>query len=211
MIRTRSALEQWRDIGQQLAQRVQDLTGELPDVLRRDNREREREEFFRRIPNQTRAFIDHLLDKNLVLYESNDDLRFWISDNPVSKNNTLNPGNGIVGTLGLAVTGIEVYLPVSSRLTLCFMCPSIAAAYQLKFDETARLGGLIHQAAHEYLWALRTGRPIGLTVENTRFQNSLQVAYAERYVFSNSEVFDDARQMVQRDVDLSHGPRASAT
>jgi threonine dehydrogenase-like Zn-dependent dehydrogenase len=41
--------------------------------------------------------------------------------------NNFNPGDDIRGTLGFAVEGIEVYLPISHELTLGCLCPTIPA------------------------------------------------------------------------------------
>lgn len=208
MIRTRSVLEQWRDIGIQLAARMEELGGSLsPEIAAAVDPERQREMFLSAIPRQSGDFMKHLLNKSILLFESDGALPFWIADNPVAKNNTLNPGDGIVGTLGLAVKGIEIYLPISSTLTVAFMCPTIAASHA-ELGERMRRMGFISLKAHEYLYALRTGRPMRLTFENVRFQNSLQVMNAERFVFSSGNDFRDASEMIAANEEVASGPRA---
>jgi hypothetical protein len=66
-------------------------------------------------------------EESLVLFRSDGSSLFWTADSPVALQNTVNPGDGIRGTLGLAVPGIEVYLPISKDLVLAHMCPSIAS------------------------------------------------------------------------------------
>jgi hypothetical protein len=55
------------------------------------------------------------------------------------------------GALGLAVPGIEVYLPISKDLILAHMCPSIAVAYS-GLKEDARRMGFTHAYAGQGLF-----------------------------------------------------------
>ncbi|HUX06730.1 MAG TPA: DUF4238 domain-containing protein [Acidobacteriota bacterium] len=197
MLRTRNMLEQWRDMGIQFADRFARMGDELPNGFEdiRDP-ERAREGFLAAIPQQAVTMMRSLLNKHILLLESDGSLPFWLSDNPITKNNTLNEGDGLVGTLGLEVPGIEVYLPVSSQITVAFMSPLVTAAY-LEVDTQARRMGFISPDAHEYLRAQRTGRPMKLSRDNVRFQNSLQVHNSERWVFSFEDSFADAVEMVE--------------
>lgn len=207
MIRTRGALEQQQDMGVQLARRLTDMTPEFAQGIQalRDPTQ-QREMFLTGIPERTRTYMRHLLTKSIILFQSDGSLPFWISDNPVAKHNTSNPGDGIRGTLGLAVPGIEIYLPISSSLTVGFMCPSIGGSHQRLYDDCMAFG-FISLCAHEYLRAVRTGQPLELSYEKVRFQNSLQVVNAERFVFSNTDEFSDARGMVGGNADFTRGPR----
>ena len=208
MIRTRGALEQRQDLGVQLAKHLAEMNHEFAQEIEalRD-REQQRETFLTAIPGETREYMFHLLTKSIVLFQADSSLPFWISDNPVTKHNTLNPGDGIRGTLGLAVRGIEIYFPISSSLTVGFMCPSIVEKHLELYEEVRRLG-FISLKAHDYLCALRTGKPVPLNRENTRFQNSLQVVNSERFVFSNNDEFRDVQEIVNGDADFARGPRA---
>jgi hypothetical protein len=125
-MRTREMLEQWRDMGIQLAQRMIAITGEKTRELEEaTDPTRQREMFLKAIPSQTKSLMRHLLTKSLLLFQSNGTIPFWLSDNPVVRSNTMNPPNSIRGTLGVGVKGIEIYLPISSTLTLAFMCPTM--------------------------------------------------------------------------------------
>lgn len=209
MLRTRNALEQWRDIGIQFADRLASMGDELPSGFE-DIRvpERAREEFLTSIPQQTSTMMRSLLNKHIMLIGADDTLPFWISDNPIAKANTLNPGNGFIGTLGLEVPGIEVYLPISACITVAFMSPLVTATYS-EVDERVRRMGFINLGAHEYLSALRSGKPLKLNRENVRFQNSLQVHNAERWVFSCANSFVDAAEMVEGG--MVGGPRVTVS
>jgi hypothetical protein len=120
--------------------------------------------------------------------------------------NTINQGNGLRSTLGFGVPGIEVYLPISSELVLAHMCPSIAVAYG-GVDEQARRMGFIHAHARPYLQALENGTPIPLSKEHVQFQNWLQLGYAERFVYSSADSFEDARKILEETPKLRTGRR----
>ena len=48
----------------------------------------------------------------------------YISDNPIGLQSLVEEATPLYGNLGLGVTGIEVYLPISSALSLAFYCRS---------------------------------------------------------------------------------------
>jgi hypothetical protein len=72
-----------------------------------------------------------------------------------------------------------------------------------------RMGGFVNEAASEYLMARNTGRACRLTRENVRYQNSLQVLNAERFVISSVNEFADAEDIVTRDPDARVGLRVN--
>jgi hypothetical protein len=207
-VRTRAYIDRWQDMAQQLGESLERMSGgRVADELRQQlGTAAEREGVLSSIPGSTRKFMPHLLNKNLILLEAPDVLPFWISDSPVALANTVNPGDRIRGTLGFAVPGIEIYLPISSKLTLGFLCPSIGEAYELERREVARMG-FVSEAAQMYLQARNTGRPLLLSREKVRYQNSLQLIYGERFVFSATEDFADALAMVRDNPDRRVGPR----
>lgn len=114
---------------------------------------------------------------------------FILSDNPVVRHNHINYWPR--GSLGLNQKGIEAYLPISPRLSLYFVCPTIAE--KLRFS---RLG-------HIYLQAQNTGLPVIADAENVEFVNSLQVLFSERFLYAKSERdFMIAREMLAKNGDL---------
>lgn len=84
-----------------------------------------RTEFLDGIPSLSRKLFPHLSDKSIALFVSDRMNPCWISDHPVARSNSLNPGDGIRGTLGVANTDVEIYLPIGSRLVLGFLCTSV--------------------------------------------------------------------------------------
>ncbi|VAQ96851.1 Uncharacterised protein [Klebsiella pneumoniae] len=105
------------------ADQVTDALGISPD---RDTRH----VFLRLLADQA-PHIDHYLNKDWYLFETTADHPFYVSDNPVvlQNSNDFAP----YGNLGLAVRGIEIYLPLSSTLMLALYCPSMALLNKSNF------------------------------------------------------------------------------
>jgi hypothetical protein len=211
MLRTRGYQETRRHIAQSLFDKLVEKTGIVrPDLQEYLAEDRLRDEYLRAIPESTKQFLPHLLNKDLLLFRTERNVPFCISDNPVALNNTLNPGDGIRGTYGLAVRGIEIYVPISRELTLGYLCPSIGKLQEFNSDQLLRVGGFINESAYNYLQARDTGRPLILNHDNVRFQNSLQALHAERFVISSVNEFTDVAEIVDNDPDARFGPRATA-
>jgi len=210
-LRTKAFSERSQDMVRQVAECVSKMNGgELPGKIREQlgltSPEPEHEKVLRTILGLAPPVLEKLLEKSLVLYRSDGSFPFWISDNPVALNNTINRGDGIRGTLGVGVPGIEVYLPISSELTLAYMCPSIAMTCHA-MDEVAARMGFIHAFARPYLSALTNGWGMILSKDDIRLQNLLQVGHAERFVYSSQDNFSDAEKMLNDSPRMRTGPR----
>jgi hypothetical protein len=208
LLRTRGFQEGHRHLGQAMVSAVKNRGLKLPAEWDKElTNERQREAYLRIIPGFLRNFLPHLLNKNLLLFKTNKDVPFCISDNPVARNNTLDDGGGIRGTLGLANQGIEIYLPISSELTLAYICPSVGRLYEVQKLLLQGMGGFINEDAFYYLQSRDSGKAKMLKPESVRFQNSLQVLNAERFVFSSRDDFEDAMDMVAKDPEARFGHR----
>jgi hypothetical protein len=210
-LRTKAYSERTQDMVRQIADAVLERNrGELPEKIRSQlgltSPEPEHEKALSMILGIAPTILEKLLEKSLLLYRTDGSFPFWISDNPVVLNNTINPGDGIRGTLGVGVQGIEIYLPISTELGLAYLCPSIGAMYGALDQEASRFG-FIHAYARPYLTALTTGRGMILSKDNIRFQNSLQVGNAERFVYASTDDFDDAKQLLHDNPRMRAGPR----
>ena len=160
-----------------------------------------------------------LSTKAVFLTTTTEDRPFWISDHPVVMHNCQEFGP--YGNIGVAVPGIEIYLPLTSTQLLALWCPSNAKSLAQKYetaktdrnnlpallvlgvnidrDKVARrdreLQSVIEQC-EPLLDALRSGTPIVATDENVIFYNHLQVRWSHRYVMSSVENFALARRMI---------------
>ncbi len=149
--------------------------------------------------------VPHLLDKTWLLYQSKG--QFILSDNPVGLQNTVNQSK-YMGTLGLAVRGIEIYLPLNADFTICFLCKDtfqdFAKHFELHRDRLDREGKFEHR---NFVNGVRRKLPLACSPENVTNINSIQVISAERYLFADADRFDLAREMIDSEPNLRHGRR----
>ena len=160
-------------------------------------------------------FAPHILNKGWILYETVESDPFYISDNPVTWHNDIDMSPR--GSLGLEVKGIQVHLPLSSTLTIAFVCISIfeeLTQAKQKLSAMKALGllgadtikmevGLAR--GFKLLEAYEKGTVLQSQPENVMFLNSLQVRYAEQYVFSKKNDFELASEMVSTHEDIRNG------
>lgn len=156
----------------------------------------------------------HLLDKELVLLKCPKGESFYISDNPVTMHNNFpRPGRG---NLGLRLHGIEVHFPISPRLCISFMCSQMIANIRNKVRE------------HNIRISLGTAFPVDLSEaedmigdidkrttrvlrpENVEFHNSLQVIYSSRFIYSNRNEFELAKDMLRTNSEFREPPGLTA-
>lgn len=161
--------------------------------------------------------VDHaeqILNKSWLLYKNKNKTPYFISDNPVTLHNEVN--TGLCGNLGLAVQGIQIHLPISSTLTLAFVCMShkekaLQARQQLQFIVDNDPSKLIHvknpKMVVDYANAHTKGISLATSEENTKFLNSLQVMFAEQYIYCEKEKFDLVYTMLKDNKTLKTGIR----
>jgi hypothetical protein len=115
---------------------------------------------------------------------------FLISDTPVVKHNYLDYGHR--GSLGIGQKGIHVFLPLSSKYCLEYVCPEMAD----RLTET--------EYGQCMLMKQNLGLPWQCMPENVEFVNSLQVIQSERWVYSQeNEDLDLVEEMINEHQDLS--------
>lgn len=172
--------------------------------------------FVRQIVNAPKDYAPALLEKDWLLLQTSRQHPFLIGDHPLVMHNMREAG--LRGNRGLMVEGIEIYLPISPVLTLALICPSRAAelqrgvdAYmrvQTRPDAHLRFGGSVAEG-RRILEAMDGGAPLACTPENVLFHNSLQIAEAERFVFSMTGDFELAKDMLRTNPELKIGKRVS--
>lgn len=139
-------------------------------------------------------FAKILQKKVWTLSEAPPGRDFIIGDNPVTRHNMLDRWPR--GNLGLNNKGIELYMPLSPRLSVHVICPALAEAACLTPD-----------ISDEYLSAIKNGTPVKLKPENVEFANSLQVIWAERFVFGRHQSdLEMPLEMLRTNPELRDGP-----
>lgn len=146
-----------------------------------------------RLLREIPSFAKLLQDKVWCLCKSPDAMPYIIADNPVCRHNMMN--RGMRGNLGLKNDGIELYMPLSPRWSLQIVCPKVAMA-------------ALHttELRESYSYAMNDNKPIILKPENVEFINSLQVIWAERFVFArHRDHLEVPLSMLQSHPDLRQG------
>ena len=164
---------------------------------------------------EAHQFVPYIMTKAWVLLRTAADRTFYVADNPIGMQNRKD--FGFYGNIGLAVPGIEIYLPISSELTLGWLSESFVHETSKALADIPRLKEAMPQKAGEieaiggrlrsFLDSLTSGALQQCVPDNVTNLNSLQVRYAERYVYSRDDDFELARQMIADDPELRGGPR----
>jgi hypothetical protein len=174
-------------------------------------------EFLRR---HLKEFAGMLAFKHMILFSTTNADPFWISDNPVAmhNDNDMRP----YGNLGLAVKGVQIYLPLSPTLALALWCPSLLDEVRQRCDQLHNDIATLHvqlalrpginrnqvEAAlrsrrelrlqlQELVRAFDAGRPAIFQPANVEFFNSLQVTWSHRFVMSRYQDFSLAKRMIR--------------
>jgi hypothetical protein len=177
-----------------------------------------------------RDFADIITSKCFFLMEAPEEISFYIGDNPLVMHNRrdLRP----YGNIGLAVPGIEIYLPVSPWLTVAmwdptnldeiakhaedyarsrrqFLLQRAMAGGHRSPDDEAELERMArkYQGIERLLGAARTGGACLLDPEEVTFANSLQVKSASKFVMSARNDFSLAQRMISDNPKYRSPPR----
>lgn len=134
-----------------------------------------------------------LVQKVWIVHSAHPTKSFYIGDSPVALHNQVQ--DDLRSTIGFAVPGIEIYMPISATALAAAYCPML---FQHLGEQ------------EQYRTAQETGEPIACLSTHMEFYNSLQVAYAERFVYCRDNDFDLARRIVQQHPNLRN-PRRLAS
>jgi Protein of unknown function (DUF4238) len=209
MLRSKHTRLASQAIAEQMRERIREM-GQDPDTipqLRELTEDDEKMLTARHLEHTMPQMVPHLVDKIWLLFRTDATAPFYISDNPVTLNNEndMRPR----GNLGIAVQGIEVYLPLTPTFTLALYCKSHESLLQESYDTYKRLqradpviaarssvDPMFMEALHV---ALETGRPATVPGIVLARLNALQVAFSSRYVYSQLDDFRHVRAIVQDD------------
>lgn len=166
---------------------------------------------------ESHTFAPHFYAKSWLLFQTSQKCPFYISDNPISMQNMND--YGFFGNIGLAVKGIEIYIPLSKTVTLALYCPTKEASFRDTYRKFKTLSQLnpkllsqhmkdtdLHDI-EEIMAGFLYKKTIRLVQDNVINLNSLQVKYASRFVFSSTDDFSLAEEMISKHPDLKEGPK----
>lgn len=162
-----------------------------------------------------KEFAPYIFNKTWVLLSTAKRNPFYISDNPITLQNMFT--SEFRGNLGLAVKGIEIYFPVSSTLSLAMWCTThedtIKEAYkeyEYLYKTNPSLAKLVLSDPYiveQLIKGIDTGEPIVSAQENVINHNSLQVIHSSRFIYSSTEDFSLAEEMIRNHPELCEGTR----
>lgn len=154
---------------------------------------------------------------------------FWISDCPVVMHNDRKFGP--YGNIGLALPGIQIYMPLSPTLTLTIWEGSLVDHFRNNHEKgqevlqelkaalaTGKVDRLQTQAlVDQYevqlphlaaiVTAFENGGAVDASYENVTFSNSLQYSWSYRFILCNGGRFELAERMSRERPDLKKGLR----
>lgn len=161
-------------------------------------------------------FAPYIFDKAWMLFRAPKSTAHFISDNPITmqNRNDFSP----YGNLGLAVKGIEIYFPISAKLSLGLFARDIEEtlrknhqSYQ-KFKQSRASKQIdVPKKAIDQLEKLIDGLESGNAVqsreENVINKNSLQVMQSSRFIYSKNDDFALVQKMIREHPEYKEAPR----
>ncbi|NJC06435.1 hypothetical protein GGQ97_002228 [Sphingomonas kaistensis] len=222
LVRTRSQRDQFRQMEKLLSSKLERLGGKLEDL---EGWEPLTDDLLtlqhmKLVQDSIVEFTREIASKDLLLQKAPPERALYLSDNPVTLHNG-QPADSLFGNIGLAVKGIEIYMPLSPSLTLCAWCPSLlgkmrsdlsksrneAAAQALAAVQCGRLSTSAMKQTmdklNEVLFpvismieAADKGLPQPLASANVDYLNSLQLRAAREFVICQRQDFDLARRFM---------------
>lgn len=147
-------------------------------------------------------FGAHFESKTWLLLATSPKMPFLIGDHPLAMQNTIDTAP--YGNIGIGVTGIEIYFPLSPTRAIAMWCSS----HKQRIQQVIQKSTVIKPQGIKDMWAaMTTGKPLHYSNDNVVNFNALQVLHAERYVFSCNDDFSLPRLMVSENPSLRVGRR----
>lgn len=235
LLRTKANRNSWQQVEELIVAKVEEGGGKMQDVQGWEDWQPATENSLKRdhllsIRKSIGDFAQIIATKDFLLAAPAEGRSFYLGDNPVCLNNMQTFGPH--GNLGLAVTGIEIYMPLASDLLLCAWCPSILSTLRSDYEKVVRqrrcdaVGqvmagkmtaqemkelmeqfGAADEPAASLLSAAAESRPVSSTGENMDYLNSLQTSFASRYVVCQQADFGLAQRFCRENPDARRGHR----
>ena len=206
-IRTRSFREQWAELPRILRRKLESLGEEVAPgsqaaaLMEEPSENQVKIDTARMILAAPETYGPHFFNKVWFLAKTTPSHPFILGDNPVSLQNHVEMEP--YGNIGLAVRGIQIYLPLSTTRALAMWCPTIAAEFSEAAENIRSLPSSVLAAALKdpdgilaIERALNSGSTLDYKPTHVMNLNSLQVSRSERYLFSCGNDFSLADRMI---------------
>jgi hypothetical protein len=112
------------------------------------------------------------------LIRANESERFVISDNPVVSHNSFPYGDR-----GLRSLGVEIYLPLSTEMTLALYCPSVFRKMDAAVQPSSDMDDENKKIFQGVIDGVKNGVPVSLGKRTTEFLNNLQLSQSSRFLY----------------------------
>lgn len=219
LVRTRACLETMRHFGSSMEAllRKEGVPDDFfaPDIAVGSGENAERAIMAKLISDAHKSLAPAIIGKDWVLLQTDRKNPYLIGDHPLTMHNMIDRSPR--GSVGLMVQGIEIYVPLAPDLALGMWCPSRREKVMAGIQRLERLGYSNPNVAGHFArpWsnalsrieAIQTGQPLRSLPENVEFFNSLQVSFAERFIFSSNNDFSLVEDMIRSNPELRHGRR----
>lgn len=133
-----------------------------------------------------------LESKDAFILEARGQTTFWISDNPVVIHNSFP-----YGKFGVGAVGIEIYIPVSPTRVLALFCPSIRKQIAESLDPNHPRHTLESPLFGPLLKGITTKGVVAVQDDYVQLLNELQVRQSSRFLFSSTDEFGFAREILE--------------
>lgn len=222
-VRTRQQREKFLELEEQLKGHFEQCGGSIDQLegYERFTPDSLTEQHIHLIRDGIPDFAEHIVAKDFVLLAAPEGRSFYLGDNPVCLHNA-EPPDPLFGNLGLAVEGIEIYMPLTADLMLAAWCPSILKKVKAERERQNRAhkseliamlskGDITPdvmklQVAHlnelsaatdELIANSSSGTPVTLDASNMDFSNSLQMSCSRDYVICKQGDFRLAERFIK--------------
>ncbi len=170
------------------------------------------------------SYSSMIMDKDWILFETDNNNPFIIGDNPAVLHNS----SKTFPYLGLGVPEIEMYLPISNKLTLGFWCKSINKKREETYKDTEEKMSFLKQAYYQnyrnltleqrlpaeitiksyednkdlhekennITISIKKQNPIISEPDKVRFFNERQAIFSEKFVYSNRDDFTVVKELI---------------
>lgn len=221
-VRTKGSRETFKDMVLQISEVISSRFGGQSDFFSEESVQNiVSKEYLKRytadsLSDVIDVYLPHFLNKIWTLYEAPKGESFYIGDNPVSLFNLLPSSQFGESNVGLALKGIEIYLPISSKYFIVLHCPEMISDLEnkVKFARSRSFYFFDREEnnkkisdTEKLLSNILSGNSHKIDSDNMAHCNSLQVMYSESYVFSSMKNFDLAMRMIKEDKKYMRGIR----
>lgn len=155
------------------------------------------------------TFANKFGDKAIGLLRAPNGSGFMISDNPVVM---FSHKPNMFKSKGVSVPAIEIFLPISKKLCITFLCMDFYYELSEKIeiietnrDKNPELNLVDISYAQPLIQSIQTGNANTINVKHLKFVNTRQIIDSWSYIYNDNNDFDLAKKLVVKNPNISSG------